>query len=111
MDRRHNTYHTWLERRLDLLCQQPRPINVPRKERVPLNLVGTVRSQTPVRFALQQAGHHPTRFRAHVRRKHERVAQDPLVHHVHIFVVEWWETGLGRINLQYIMHNKKKKWE
>ena len=58
------------------------------EERVPLDLVSAVIAQPPLRIPLQQSGHHAPRFRGDVGREVERVGEDPLVHDVHVLIVE-----------------------
>ena len=82
------TYDTGLERGLNLLCHKPVPIDILGEERVPLDFVSSVITQPPLGVPLQQSGHHAPCFRGDVRREVEGVGEDPLVHDVHVLVVE-----------------------
>jgi len=87
------TYNTGFEWWLDLLRHQPVPIDVSGEERVPLNLVSAVVTQPLLRVPLQQSSHHAPRFGRDVGREVERVGEDPLVHNVHVLVVEGRQAG------------------
>jgi hypothetical protein len=67
---------------------------VAREERVLLDLVRALRAEPPRGVALEEPGHHALRVPADVRREVEKVGQDPLVHHIHILVVERREPSL-----------------
>ena len=83
-----STYDTGFERRLDLLCHQSSPIDIPGKERMSLDLISSMITQPPLRVPLQQSGHHAPRFGGDVRGEVERIREDPLVHDVDILVIE-----------------------
>ena len=68
---------------------------MPRKKRVALDLLAAVRAEALRGVALEERGDHALRLGRHVGREEERVLQDPLVHHVHVLVVERGEAGLG----------------
>jgi hypothetical protein len=72
----------------------PIPINVFREEGMSLDFLASVGSQTSSRIPLKQACHHTSSFRRHIRREIQRIGKNPLVHGVHIFVVEWGQAGL-----------------
>lgn len=91
--RGRSTYHTGLERWLNLLCHQPIPVDIPGEERMSLDLIPAVITQPPRRIPLQQSGHHAPRFRGDVRREVERVGEDPLVHDVHVLIIERRQAG------------------
>ena len=65
-----------------------------RKEWVPLDVLGPVRTEPLVRVSLQQRGHDRLRVVRHVWREDEGVRQDALVHDVHVLVVEGRQAGL-----------------
>ena len=88
-----STYDTGLERWLNLLRHQLVPIDISGEERVPPDLVTAVVSQPPLRIPLQQSSHHAPRFGRDVRREVEGVAEDPLVHDIHVLVVERRQAG------------------
>ena len=88
-----STYDTGLEWRLNLLRHQLVPIDISGKERVPPDLVSAVVAQPPLRIPLQQSGHHAPCFGGDVGREVEGVAEDPLVHNVHVLVVERRQAG------------------
>ena len=68
---------------------------MPRKERMPLDLVRAARAEASRGIALQQTGHDALRLVRDVVREDKRVGEDALVHHVHVLVVERWKAGLG----------------
>ena len=72
----------------------PCPVDVPREERMPLDLVCAARSQAARRISLEEARHDTLRLVRDVVREYEGVRQDPLVHDVHVLVVERWEARL-----------------
>ena len=88
-----STYDAGLERRLNLLRQQPVPIDISSEERMSLDLVSAMIAQPPLRIPLQQSGHDAPRFRGDVGREVERIGEDPLVHDVHILIVERRQSG------------------
>ena len=73
------------------------PINVLRKERVPLNFLSSVSAQALGGIPMQEARHDALSFRADIRRELEWVTQDPLVHRVHVLVIEWRKASLRDI--------------
>ena len=75
-----DTHHARLERRLNLLLQQRAPVDMFRKERVPLDLFGAIDAQPLAWVARQQAPQDVAGVRAHVAREAERLGQDLLVH-------------------------------
>jgi len=83
-----STYDTGLERWLYLLCHQLIPIGVFSEERMLLNFVASMITQPRLGVPPQQSGHHAPRFGRDVRREVERVGKDPLIHDVHVLVIE-----------------------
>ena len=83
-----STYDTGLERWLYLLCHQPIPIDVLSEERMSLYFVASMITQPPLGVPPQQSGHHAPRFGGDVRREVERVRKNPLIHDVHVLVIE-----------------------
>ena len=76
--------HTRLERRLDLLLDQPFPVDL-LKESVLLDLVCSIHSQTLRWVTRQQSGEDGLCLRTNVVAKDERVMQNLLVHVLCVF--------------------------
>ena len=87
------TYDAGFEWWLNLLCHQLVPVDISGEERMPLDLVSAVVTQPPLRIPLQQSSHHAPRFGRDIGRAVERVGEDPLVHNVHVLVVERRQAG------------------
>ena len=83
-----STYDTGLERRLYFLRDQLIPIDILGEERMPLNFVASMITQPPLGVPPQQSGHHAPRFGGDVRWEVEGVGKDPLIHDVHVLVIE-----------------------
>jgi hypothetical protein len=87
------TYDTGFKWRLNLLGHQPVPVDISGEERMPLDLVSAVVTQPLLRTPLQKTSHYAPRFGRDVGREVERVGEDPLVHNVHVLVVERRQAG------------------
>lgn len=78
----HRARNARLERRLDLLVHEFLKVDVLREERVLLDLVCAVHTQTVVRVTREQSGEDAARVRADLVAEPEGLLQDLLVHGV-----------------------------
>lgn len=79
----------------DLGTHSQVPVDILGKEGMSLDLLSSICTEAASRITLEKPGHDTLCFPRYVRWKHEWVHEDPLIHGVHIFVIEWWETGLA----------------
>ena len=60
-----------------------------------LDLFSSICAEPSSWITLEKAGHDTLCFPSYVGREYEWVHKDPLVHCIHIFVIEWWKTSLA----------------
>jgi len=70
------------------------PIN-PREERHSLDLVRAIGPEPLGGITLEQCGDEASRIMRHVLWEPNDIMKDPLVHLVHILIVEWWKASLN----------------
>lgn len=86
------THNSRLERRLNLLGNEPLPVDVPREERVVLNVGGSVDSEPVGRIPIEQSDEQRASLGANLLREAKRVLEDLAVHFVGVLVVKGRET-------------------
>lgn len=79
---------------LSLLYSQV-PIDIFSKKWMSLDFLSTVCTEASRWIALEKPGHDTLGFCRYIGWEDKRVHEDPLVHCVHVFIIEWWETSLA----------------
>ena len=70
------------------------PVDIFGKEGVSLDLLSSIRTKPSCWITLEKPSHDALCFPRYVVREYKWVHEDPLVHRVHVFIIERWETSL-----------------
>lgn len=72
----------------------PVPVDIFSKERVPFNFLSSVCTKASGWVSLEESRHNASCLRRHIGWEVKGVAKNPLVHRVHVFIIERGQSSL-----------------